>query len=52
MPLGTNRLVGRDAQKVRQAVAQIMAGDWPRGERPPGWDGHAGRRIAEIWSRR
>jgi UDP-N-acetylglucosamine 2-epimerase (non-hydrolysing) len=47
---GTNQLVGRDAQKVRQALARILAGDWKAGERPPGWDGKAGRRIASIWA--
>jgi UDP-N-acetylglucosamine 2-epimerase (non-hydrolysing) len=50
--VGTNQLVGRDPQKVRQALARILGGDWPRGERPPGWDGQAGRRIVEVWSRR
>jgi UDP-N-acetylglucosamine 2-epimerase (non-hydrolysing) len=49
--VGTNQLVGRDAQKVRRAVANILAGDVKPGRRPPNWDGHAGRRIASIWAK-
>jgi UDP-N-acetylglucosamine 2-epimerase (non-hydrolysing) len=49
--MGTNQLVGRDAKKVRQALARILAGDVKKGAPPPGWDGHAAERIVEIWAR-
>jgi UDP-N-acetylglucosamine 2-epimerase (non-hydrolysing) len=49
--LGTNQLVGRDRQKVRRALEQILAGDVGPGQRPAGWDGHAGERIAQVWAR-
>jgi UDP-N-acetylglucosamine 2-epimerase (non-hydrolysing) len=49
--LGTNQLVGRDREKVRRAVEKILAGDPPKGERPPQWDGRAAERIVEVWSR-
>ena len=45
---GTSRLVGRDVQKVDQALADLEAGRFPRGEAIPLWDGNAGARIAEI----
>jgi UDP-N-acetylglucosamine 2-epimerase (non-hydrolysing) len=48
--LGTNQLVGRDRARVRAAVERILDGDVPEGTRPPGWDGQAGRRIAETWA--
>lgn len=46
---GTNRLVTREG--VGAAVAEVLAtGPGVQGERlvPPLWDGHAGRRIAEV----
>ncbi|HZS39504.1 MAG TPA: UDP-N-acetylglucosamine 2-epimerase, partial [Polyangia bacterium] len=49
--VGSNQLVGRDPAKVRRALAAILAGDFPRGTRPPLWDGHAAERIVEVWSR-
>lgn len=53
LSLGTNQLVGRDLEKLKQAARQILSkeqGSAERGPRPgiPLWDGHASERIAEI----
>jgi UDP-N-acetylglucosamine 2-epimerase (non-hydrolysing) len=45
---GTNRLVGRDAAKIRASVDEILSGRWPIGRRPETWDGQAARRIVDI----
>jgi UDP-N-acetylglucosamine 2-epimerase (non-hydrolysing) len=49
--VGSNLLVGRDAAKLRRALDAILAGEFPRGARPPLWDGHAAERIVEVWAR-
>jgi len=46
--LGTNVLVGQDAQKLRSELANILDGKAKKGTVPPLWDGHAGERIADI----
>lgn len=46
--LGTNVLVGQDADKLRCELAKILAGNAKSGTIPPLWDGHAGERIEEI----
>lgn len=47
---GTNTLVGRDAQAIRDGVAEILRGDGKRGRVPELWDGHAADRIAaDLW---
>lgn len=43
---GTNTLVGRDVQAIRDGVATILAGRGKRGRVPENWDGHAAERIA------
>jgi UDP-N-acetylglucosamine 2-epimerase (non-hydrolysing) len=43
---GTNTMVGRDLQAIRQGVAEILAGRGKRGLVPEFWDGHAAERIA------
>jgi UDP-N-acetylglucosamine 2-epimerase (non-hydrolysing) len=45
---GTNRLVGRDRQKIMQAAFEAL--DHPPGpaSRPRLWDGHAGERTAAV----
>ena len=43
---GTSRLVGNDAEKVRAAFHEALAGDWQRGTGIPLWDGKAADRIA------
>jgi len=46
--VGTNILVGRDLGRVRETIAQTLAGNLKRGSIPPLWDGHAAERIAKI----
>jgi UDP-N-acetylglucosamine 2-epimerase (non-hydrolysing) len=43
---GTNTLVGRDVQAIREGVATVLAGQGKRGRVPQNWDGHAAERIA------
>lgn len=61
--MGTNQLVGRDLQKLRNAAAEILSRELEGGTRNyetnlerqpcriPLWDGHAAERIADIVSR-
>jgi UDP-N-acetylglucosamine 2-epimerase (non-hydrolysing) len=46
--MGTNTLVGQDANQLRDEVARILDGKGKQGSVPPLWDGHTGERIAEI----
>jgi UDP-N-acetylglucosamine 2-epimerase (non-hydrolysing) len=41
---GTNRLM--KAHELAAAAREALAGRWPRGSRPEGWDGHARERAA------
>jgi len=43
---GTNTMVGRDIQAIRDGVAAILDGRGKRGRVPEMWDGHAAERIA------
>lgn len=45
---GTNQLVGTDARQIEDCVQQIMDGTWKTGQRPPLWDGQAGKRIVDV----
>ncbi|MDZ7644739.1 MAG: UDP-N-acetylglucosamine 2-epimerase [Woeseiaceae bacterium] len=47
--LGTNRLVR--AETLHEELNRVLAGDWPKGERPPLWDGHAADRAVESLAR-
>jgi UDP-N-acetylglucosamine 2-epimerase (non-hydrolysing) len=49
--IGTNKLVGRDPERIQKEVEKIMNGCAAKGQIPPLWDGHAAERIAEILSR-
>ena len=49
---GTNRLVALDADAVGAALAEVAAGRWPTGRRPPLWDGRAAERVADDLARR
>lgn len=46
--MGTNAVVGTNAECILGAAHRALAGDWPRGRLPEGWDGHAAHRIADI----
>ena len=45
---GTNRLVGTNPKEIKRSVGTYSCKKWCRGERPPLWDGGAGRRIADV----
>jgi UDP-N-acetylglucosamine 2-epimerase (non-hydrolysing) len=46
--MGTNILVGQDAERLREELTKILSGQAKRGTVPPLWDGHAGERIGEV----
>lgn len=46
--VGTNVLVGEDAAKLGNAVADIAAHNWRTGELPERWDGRTAERILNI----
>ncbi len=46
--VGTNVLVGEDADKLGQGVADIAAHKWKSGELPDRWDGRTAERILNI----
>ena len=53
--VGTNRLVGQDPTRLRDAAFEVLAGREKQGSLPEGWDGRAATRIAdalERWDRR
>ena len=45
---GTNILVGRDPDRLHQAVRAVLDGGGRRGKRPELWDGRAAERIASV----
>jgi UDP-N-acetylglucosamine 2-epimerase (non-hydrolysing) len=46
--LGTNRLIGTNLQKVKEAALDILNGEIKYGTIPPLWDGHTAERITDI----
>jgi UDP-N-acetylglucosamine 2-epimerase (non-hydrolysing) len=46
--MGTNCVVGTHTQTILDAANRALAGDWPKGVIPDGWDGHAAERIVKI----
>ena len=46
--IGTNVLVGRKPQRLKQELERILAGNRKNGQIPPLWDGNASKRIADI----
>jgi len=49
---GTNVLVGRDLDLLREAAHRVLRGEKKAGRIPPLWDGHAAERIAAIVANR
>lgn len=45
---GTNLLVGGDAGKLRQAVTDMVGGNWKKATLPDRWDGRTAERIIQI----
>ena len=45
---GTNVLVGEDAVRLQEALADLMAGRWKNGSLPDRWDGRTAERIVQI----
>lgn len=46
--IGTNMLVGTNPNNVKPALDKLFSGNWPKGEIPELWDGHAAKRIVDI----
>ena len=48
---GTNELVGEDADRLREAMRRMIAGQWKSGNLPDRWDGRTAERIVQILMR-
>ncbi len=46
--LGSNVLVGEDAEKLRLAVKEMISGEWKKCSLPDRWDGRTAERIIQI----
>ena len=46
--MGTNILVGRDAQRLVDELGRVLDRPGKQGDIPPLWDGHAAERIAGV----
>jgi UDP-N-acetylglucosamine 2-epimerase (non-hydrolysing) len=46
--MGTNRIVGRDPERIVAAWREVREGGAARGRVPPLWDGRAAERIVDI----
>lgn len=46
--MGTNKLVGRDPERIVNEVEAVISGRGKIGQVPPLWDGHAAERIAKV----
>ena len=46
--IGSNVLVGEDADKLREAVSQMVSGTWKKCALPDRWDGRTAERIVQI----
>lgn len=46
--IGTNVLVGEDAEKLEEAVGKMAAGQWKQSGIPDRWDGRTAERIVEV----
>ena len=48
--VGSNVLVGEDADKLREAVGKMVGGEWKQCALPDRWDGRTAERILQILS--
>ena len=46
--VGSNVLVGEDAQRLQEELAKMMAGNWKKCALPDRWDGRTAERIVQI----
>ena len=46
--VGSNVLVGEDAERLREAVAKMVSGSWKHSALPDRWDGRTADRILQI----
>ena len=46
--VGSNVLVGEDSEKLRDAVAKMVTGEWKKCALPDRWDGRTADRIVQI----
>ena len=46
--VGTNVLVGEDAELLGKQVPEMVSGNWKHGELPDRWDGRTAERILQI----
>jgi len=46
--VGSNVLVGEDADKLREAVEKMVSGEWKKCALPDRWDGRTAERILQI----
>ena len=46
--VGSNLLVGTDAEALAQAVTQLLGGNWKAAHIPDRWDGRSAERILQI----
>lgn len=46
--VGTNKLVGRDTERIRNEIEAVIGGNAKKGYIPQLWDGHAAERIVDV----
>lgn len=46
--IGTNELVGEDAEALGNAIDRLMKGEWKKGSLPERWDGRTAERIVQT----
>ena len=46
--IGSNVLVGEDPKKLKEAVTQMVNGQWKKSALPDRWDGRTAERIVQI----
>ena len=45
---GTNVLVGENTDRLREALMQLVEGEWKHGSLPDRWDGRTAERIVQT----